>query len=189
MPYWLEDDSNKSAKVKLAGVVALTLGTTGVRCRPIAPPMIWSLGTAASNSAPGIERQLRAHAVVVYAGTHAAYASGPYMQPQVAELWRGPAQRDVQLLGPRLLQRARREGRGPVLRHDRQVAVRAVRRHPRLRLQGLLPGTGVAAVHGCTHVLYGFQVSREPRSRSYIACGRAATACTAVGGPAVTTPA
>jgi len=32
MPYWLEDDSNKSAKVKLAGVVALTLGTTGVRC-------------------------------------------------------------------------------------------------------------------------------------------------------------
>jgi hypothetical protein len=32
MPYWLEDDSNKSAKAKLAGVVALTLGTTGVRC-------------------------------------------------------------------------------------------------------------------------------------------------------------
>lgn len=32
MPYWLEDDSNKSAKVKLAGVVALTLGTTAVRC-------------------------------------------------------------------------------------------------------------------------------------------------------------
>lgn len=31
MPYWIEDDSNKSAKVKLAGVVALTLGTTGVR--------------------------------------------------------------------------------------------------------------------------------------------------------------
>ena len=31
MPYWIEDDSNKSAKMKLAGVVALTLGTTGVR--------------------------------------------------------------------------------------------------------------------------------------------------------------
>ena len=32
MPYWLEDDSNKTAKAKLAGVVALTLGTTAVRC-------------------------------------------------------------------------------------------------------------------------------------------------------------
>lgn len=30
MPYWLEDDSNRSAKMKLAGVVALTLATTGV---------------------------------------------------------------------------------------------------------------------------------------------------------------
>ena len=56
---------------------------------------------------------------------------------------RCPAQRDVQFPWPRLLQRARREGRGPVRRHDRQVAVRAVRRHPRLRLQGLLPGSGI----------------------------------------------
>lgn len=30
MPYWLEDDSNRSAKAKLVGVVALTLATTGV---------------------------------------------------------------------------------------------------------------------------------------------------------------
>ncbi len=31
MPYWLDDETNNRAKIKLAGVVALTLGTTGVR--------------------------------------------------------------------------------------------------------------------------------------------------------------
>lgn len=31
MPYWLDDETNDRAKLKLAGVVALTLGTTGVR--------------------------------------------------------------------------------------------------------------------------------------------------------------
>lgn len=31
LPYWLESDERVSARWKLAGVVALTLGTTGVR--------------------------------------------------------------------------------------------------------------------------------------------------------------
>ena len=52
MPYWLEDDSNKSAKVKLAGVVALTLGTTGVRCDPMVQHISTSLGMAATGFTP-----------------------------------------------------------------------------------------------------------------------------------------
>lgn len=32
LPYWTESDDRNSARWKLAGVVALTLGTTGVRC-------------------------------------------------------------------------------------------------------------------------------------------------------------
>ena len=39
MPYWLEDDSNRSAKAKLAGVIALTLGTTAVRFAIGPPPL------------------------------------------------------------------------------------------------------------------------------------------------------
>jgi hypothetical protein len=32
LPYWMESEERNSARWKLAGVVALTLGTTGVRC-------------------------------------------------------------------------------------------------------------------------------------------------------------
>ena len=32
MPYWQDTETNNGARMKLAGVVALTLGTTGVRC-------------------------------------------------------------------------------------------------------------------------------------------------------------
>jgi hypothetical protein len=32
LPYWMESEDRSSARWKLAGVFALTLGTTGVRC-------------------------------------------------------------------------------------------------------------------------------------------------------------
>ena len=35
LPYWMESEERADARWKLAGVVALTLATTGVRCEAV----------------------------------------------------------------------------------------------------------------------------------------------------------